>query len=116
MRKAFAFVAATMAKQKAESNGSLRLGKALSKSYPNENEDEQAIFKLHRLIKCDSMDELCLILRPLLQLIHSRGHQLDYAKLLNDLSYFNKDSAKVGKHWAQQFYYTDADQEERNVS
>lgn len=49
------------------------------------------------------MDEACVILRPLLSLIYSRGIRLCYARLLNELIYFG-DGEKIKAKWAVDFY------------
>jgi len=101
-RQVYALVAAALANSCADQNGLLGLGKAIALSYPDGNEDKQAIARLRRLLACDSVSEVCLVLRPLLSLIQSRVTQpLDYEQLLSDLLWFGE---RTRARWAQQFF------------
>ena len=101
-RQVYALVAAALANSRADQNGLLGLGKAIALSYPDDNEDKQAIARLRRLLACDSVSEVCLVLRPLLSLIQSRVTQpLDYEQLLSDLLWFGE---RTRARWAQQFF------------
>lgn len=102
-RLPFATIAAAMAKAKAEQNGGTGIGQAIARCYEDGRESDQAKAKLRRLLACDSIEEVCRILRPLFSLINSKGNsELDYAKLLDDLLYWNNQSTK--SRWAQDFY------------
>ena len=104
-RLPFVTVAATMAKAKAERNGSMRLGQAIAACYDDGNQSDQAKAKLRRVLACDDLLELCRILRPLLTLIDSRVSQpLDYIRLLQQLRGFHFDSQRIKAQWAQEFY------------
>ncbi|MCD4813433.1 type I-E CRISPR-associated protein Cse2/CasB [bacterium] len=100
-RLPFATVAAAMARAKPEKDGSLGIGKAIAVCYKDGYKDEQAQAKLRRLLACDAVEEVCAILRPLLRLCASRGAQLSYAQLLNELIYFGE---KTRIKWAVDFY------------
>lgn len=111
-RLPFAIVAATIAKNKSANekiaNGNLGIGWALALCYPEGNQSDQAKAKLRRLLDCDSVSEICRVLRPILGLIKSRGaSNLDFVKLLNELLWFQGDDARqrVKAHWAQDFYH-----------
>jgi len=107
-RLPFAFVAAAAAKEKAEQNGVADLGKALAGVY--EPDSDQAKAKLRRLLACQSVEELCQVLRPLLQLIASRKKgQLDYVKLLKQVRAFHWNPDSVKAQWAQNFYHKPKD-------
>ncbi|MDV7024685.1 type I-E CRISPR-associated protein Cse2/CasB [Atlantibacter subterranea] len=111
-RQAYATVAAALANSRAQRNGSLTLGKAIAMSFPDGNEDKQAIARLRRLLACGSIPETCLVLRPLLSLIQSRVTQaLDYEQLLGDLLWFGE---RTRARWAQQFYAR-SEQKEDNL-
>ena len=58
---------------------------------------------MRRLLGCDSVKEACVILRPLLSLIASRGVRLGYGQLLNELVYFG-DGERIKAKWAVDFY------------
>lgn len=104
-------VAAAIARSDATKNGSLGLGQALARCYSNQddsaNKDTPAKARLHRLISCDDLEEVCRILRSVLSLIESKldKSDLDFVRLLRQLHRFNFDSAQVKREWAQDFYY-----------
>ncbi|WP_058914444.1 type I-E CRISPR-associated protein Cse2/CasB [Entomohabitans teleogrylli] len=108
-RRVHALIAAGLANSRAEKNGTLTLGRAIALSFPEGNASDQARARLRRLLACDSAQEACLILRPLLTLVQSRvPSALDYERLLNDLLWF---SDKTKARWAQQFYTREAREE-----
>ena len=82
-RLPYATIASALAKAKAEQNGSVRIGEAITRCYEDGKDSEQAKVKLRRLLACDSVEEACRVLRPLFSLINSKaGIKLDYAALL----------------------------------
>lgn len=104
-RMPFAIIAAAIARSKQESNGKYGIGRALAACYEDKHNSDQAKSKLRRLLACDSVEEVCRIVRPLLSLIESRQSQdLDFARLLKQLLWFNKNPLRVKTHWAQDFY------------
>jgi CRISPR system Cascade subunit CasB len=104
-RLPYATIACAMAKAKAEQNGSVRIGAAIAQCYDDGNNSDQAKAKLRRLLACDSVEEICRVLRPLFSLIHSKaGIQLDYVDLLQDLYWFHNNDQRVKSKWAQNFY------------
>jgi len=104
-RMPFALVAAAVARCQQPGNGTLRLGNAIAHCYDEGNQSDQAKARLRRLLACDSVEEVCRILRPLLSLIHSRVPlALDYARLLNELRWFDRSAQQAKARWAQQFY------------
>lgn len=109
-RLPFVIVAATMARAKTDSNGSLRLGQALASCYSEGNQNNQAKARLRRVLACDDLPELSRILRPVLTLIVSRVSQpLDYVRLLTQLRSFFWDAQRIKAQWAQEFYGRQAD-------
>ncbi len=104
-RLPYAIIAAAMARAKPERDGSLGIGKAIAACYDDGKskgyDSDQAKAKLRRLLACDSVEEVCAILRPLLSLCASRGDHLCYSQLLNDLIYFGE---KTRIRWAVDFY------------
>lgn len=103
----YAFIAATMAKNKIDKNGHMKLGTAIASCYSDGSLSDQAKAKLRRLLACDTTDEACRILRPLMALIYSRGiNQIDYVGLLKDLLWFSFDESRARSkaRWAQDFY------------
>ncbi|MDF0604422.1 type I-E CRISPR-associated protein Cse2/CasB [Neisseriaceae bacterium TC5R-5] len=109
-RLPYTTIAAALARSKITHNGSLPLGQALARSYPSEKNDQKnspAKARLRRLLACNQLDELCPVLRPLLTLIDSRlPGQLDYARLLTELCYFERHPEQSKARWAQSFYQT----------
>lgn len=103
-RRPFATIAAAIARAKPKADGFLGIGKAISGCYPEDgNKSDSAKSKFRRLLACDSPEEACVILRPLLSLISSRRIRLCYAQLLNELIYFG-DGEKIKTKWAVDFY------------
>ena len=101
-RKAFATVAAALARAKPKSDGTLGIGRAIAYAYDGGNANLQAKARLRRLLACASSEEACDILRPLLRLVVSRGAAVCYEKLLRDLLYFSSERTK--ERWAQDFF------------
>lgn len=106
-RLPYAAIAATIARAKIERNGSVQIGLAIARCYEDGNNSDQAKAKLRRLLACDSVSEVCRILRPLFSLIEAKAHGgLDYARLLDDLLRFSHDErqTRIKARWAQSFY------------
>jgi len=102
-RHPFATIASAITTAKPVNDGSLGIGRAIAGCYDDGNKSDSAKQKLRRLLACDSIDEACLILRPLLRLIAAHDVRLNYGQLLNDLLYFgNGEKTKV--KWAVDFY------------
>jgi CRISPR system Cascade subunit CasB len=104
-RLPYATIAAAIAKAKAESNGNIEIGLAIALCYEDGNSSDQAKAKLRRLLACESVEEVCRILRPLFSLIDAKaGVNLNYARLLEEILKFNWYSQRVKTRWAQDFY------------
>jgi len=113
----YAAIAAAIARAKIENNGASGIGKAVAFCYEEKNKSEQAKAKLRRLLACDSVDEVCRILRPLFSLIDSKAAvTLDYSRLLEQLIWFHRDSNSVKTKWANDFYRHAAETETEEVS
>jgi len=101
----FATVAAAVARAKPKQNGSLKIGQALTVCYSdggaNGRENDSAKMKMRRLLACENTAEVCRIIRPILQLLASRGIGMDFGGLLDDLLYFNE---RVKQNWAMSYY------------
>ena len=100
-RRAFATIGAAIARAKPKAEGALGIGRAIAQAYREGSRNEQAQARLRRLLACSSTEEVCDTLRPLLQLIASRGASLHYGRLLQDLLYFD---TKTKERWAQDFF------------
>ena len=103
-RLPFALVLAAIASSSKELDGKLGLGAALANVYQDDGgrDSDAAKAKLRRILACDDVVEVCQVLRPILQLICSRGVGISFEKLLNDLKYFNPE--KTLASWAQDFF------------
>lgn len=106
-RLAFATVGAALCRQKGQADGSNPLGKAL-RTASGDNDDSP---RFRRLLACDTVEELCRVLRPMLALVASRDGKLCHASLLEDILRFAHDEGRrrVRLRWAQDFYGTAAD-------
>jgi CRISPR system Cascade subunit CasB len=101
----YATIAAAIAKSKVERNGNIGIGRAIALCYEDGNASDQAKAKLRRLLACESVDEVCRILRPLFSLIEAKASvNLNYTQLLSDLLYFHSNPQRVKSRWAQDFY------------
>jgi CRISPR system Cascade subunit CasB len=100
-RRAFATVAAALARAKPERDGALGIGRAIASVYEGGKDNDQAKARLRRLLACSSSEEACDILRPLLRLVASRGAPVCHTRLLRELLYF---SERTREHWAQDFF------------
>ncbi|MDR3342769.1 MAG: type I-E CRISPR-associated protein Cse2/CasB [Treponema sp.] len=111
-RKAFVLIGAALAKKaKARIDGNLGIGQAIARCYADEgkyngHEKDGAKTKLRRLLACDTTEEACDILRPLLDFIKSREVPLNYAGLLKELLYSDEwFNDRIKPRWAKDFYY-----------
>jgi len=114
-RLPYALIAAALAKAKIEKNGESGLGQALAHCYDDDSQkgsdSDAAKIKLRRLLSCESIEELCQILRPTLSLILSKqksSRDLNFASLLEDLLNFYGETQRqrIKAKWAQNFYQT----------
>lgn len=114
-RKPFVLIGAALARAKPANNGNLGIGQAIARCYSDEgtyngNEKDAAKAKLRRLLACDTTEEACDILHPLLNLIDSRGIPLNYAGLLQELLYSNEwFASRIKPRWAKDFYHKKED-------
>jgi CRISPR system Cascade subunit CasB len=101
-RVPFATVAAALARAKPVRNGHQPIGQALAACYDEGNQSDNAKSKLRRLLACDTVEEACRVLRPLLGLMASKEKShLDYGSLLDDLLKFGEWTKQ---RWAMDFF------------
>jgi CRISPR type I-E-associated protein CasB/Cse2 len=100
-RQPYEIVGAAFARRNKEYNGTLSLGKALYLCYPSDDNNPGKA-KLRRLLSCADTIEICNSIKPILRLIDSKGVDIDYIKLLKDLTWFNE---KIKINWAQDFFH-----------
>lgn len=97
----FALVASAIAGSRPEANGTDDIGTAFRKICRNQDDKDREGKRFRRLISCDSVLELCPLLRPILSYLTVNGASLDYTKLLNDLLFWNQ---KTKLRWTVNFY------------
>jgi CRISPR system Cascade subunit CasB len=103
-------VAACIARAGVEHNGSQSLGGALAACYGANSAPARA--RLHRLLACDSVGELCRIVRAQVDLVACKGGApLDYRRLLRQLIRFGRDARRIKARWAREFYGHVAEEE-----
>lgn len=110
-------IGAAIAKGKIKMNGSKKIGQVLAACYEESSNSEQAKARFRRLVACESVEEVCQILKRLLNLIRSNSklaNDLNFTQLLKDLLNFRWDEArqKVKSRWAQDFFYVESEKEE----
>lgn len=113
-------VAEIIAKSELESDvGKENLGAVLRLSLEFKKEEGKELndTRMRRLLSCDTLEELQLVLRSILNFIISRGNieKLCLSEFLKDLLYFETESAqnRIKKKWAKSFY-ADSNNKEEN--
>ncbi|MDL2058995.1 type I-E CRISPR-associated protein Cse2/CasB [Mesosutterella sp. AGMB02718] len=117
-RDAYFVIAAALARGKVQEDGTQNLGEALRASFDKDSEN-QGEPRLRRLLSCDTVDEACQIVRPIIHLIQSREKaSLSYSRLLWDLKLFQSDAYRdrVKEIWAYSFYGEDTRKKEETKS
>lgn len=116
-RRVFSSIAAMVAKAKIIKDGHQDIGAAIANCYEGKSENDQALSKLRRLIACNSIEELCSVLRPLHQLILSKQDStLNYGRLLDEIIRFQWKPLDIKAIWSQNFYFQKPKiEEEENV-
>ena len=104
VRLPYTTVLAAAARSGREADGSLSLGTSLAKAYNDDRSSPPARARLRRILACSTVQEVCVVMRPVLRFIGSKGKPLSYGKLLKDLKYFNKNPEQIKARWAQQFF------------
>jgi CRISPR system Cascade subunit CasB len=111
-RLPFGLIAAAIAKGKIHQDGSLGIGEAIALCYSDGKQSDQAKAKLRRLLSCDTVSEVCLVLRLLLGLIEAKCKEKpNYARLLGEILHFESDGQHIKSKWAQNFYRSNVDEE-----
>ncbi len=101
-RLPYALIGASLAKLQVDKDGKASLGKALKSCFDDGEQGEQ---RLRRLLACQSQDELCRILRPILSLVASKAKTpLCHSLLLRQMLKFNFDASRAKLKWAQDYY------------
>lgn len=104
----FCLVAAAIARSKKYENGKssfIQILSSVEKENPKSSERDDSRFR--RLLSCDSLTELALIFRHIMNFIQSKSDKsINYSELLDDLYSFNYEEwrARTKRKWAMQFY------------
>lgn len=115
-RLPYTTIAAAIAKSKIEKNGTNNIGAVLASCYDEGNNSDQAKSKLRRLLACNSIQELCRVLRPLFSLMTSKGKiNIDFSHLLSDMLRFQWDDQRqrIKSRWAESFYRSSVETEQK---
>lgn len=115
-RLPFALIGAALCRLKPERDGNASLGAALRSCF--EESADQGEVRLRRLLTCDSPEEACRVLRPLLGLLAAKAQKtLCFARLLNELLYFcGPTRERIKIRWAQDYYRNGEISEAVNMS
>ena len=100
-RVCYATIAAGLAKRKKSISAPFNLGSVIANCYPGGNEEDSAKRKLRRLLACETRSEACKWVRQILSLAKSKGIEINFSLLLDDLLYFGH---KIKERWAMDFY------------
>ncbi|MCR4820261.1 MAG: type I-E CRISPR-associated protein Cse2/CasB [Elusimicrobiales bacterium] len=114
-RRPYTTVLAAIARNKDISvDGKQGLGEALLAASGYDRENSSARMRLRRILACADMDELCSVLRPMLNYIYGKGADISYSRLLKDIIWFEKDTENTKARWARQFFSVKKDNQEDN--
>lgn len=101
-RLPFALIGAAIANELPSVDGETNLGGLLRKCCSSADDMEREKRRLRRVLSCDSIPELCVVLRTTLKYLQSNSSvKIGYAGLLSDILYFNE---RVKLRWAESFF------------
>lgn len=110
-RRAFSLVGANLTHTKASVDGTLGVGAALrtlfmQKDGGKEIETSSEAARLRRLLSCRDQEELVNILNPIIRYLTTKGVMLSFARLLDELLYFNVETSqeRTKIRWVQEFH------------
>ena len=110
-RKAYGMVSASLARMKPKMNGSVSLGEALRRVHlknkgSEDLEKSSSALRLRRILSCKETEELIEILKPVVRYLESNDILLDYARLLDEILWFNHDTSRerTRARWARDFF------------
>lgn len=101
-RLPFALIGSAVANELPDSDGKANLGELLRKCCTSDDDREREKRRFRRILSCESIQELCIVLRPILKYLQSNSSvPIGYAGLLTDILYFNE---RVKLRWAESFF------------
>ena len=104
-RRAYLIMAAAAVQSKIAEDGTIGIGRALALSYAENQSDDQAKARLRRLLACTSLEDVNMVIRPMLTFVQSRKvTNLNYSGILKQLDGYHFDQDKVRAQWATEFY------------
>ncbi|MCG3884485.1 type I-E CRISPR-associated protein Cse2/CasB [Photobacterium leiognathi] len=102
----YLLVASFIAKSDQSKPDGYPIGKAIAKMHGDNEPSKVAEVRLRSILSCISTVEVCKRLKPILVLIQSKGIQVDYRLLLEELCQFEKTPMRQKTAWATQFHET----------
>lgn len=111
-RLPYLHIGSAIAKSKIKINGTNNIGKVLASCYDDASNNLTAQAKLNRLLSCESVQEVCLILRQLFSLIRTSSeisNDINFIQILKDLLNFRWENSRkiIKSQWAQDFFYSE---------
>ncbi len=101
-RLPFALIGASLASLQSLQDGKASLGKALKSCF---DDGEQGELRLRRILACQSQEELCRILRPMLAFMANKATSpLCHSRLLKEMLRFTFHAQRIKLSWAQDYY------------
>ena len=103
-RLPFCLIRAALCRRQPEKDGIFGLGASLRSCFGDD--EDQGSMRLRRLLACQTTEEACRILRPMLSLITAKAAKpLCFATLLEELLYFESNGQeRIKMRWARVFY------------
>lgn len=106
--RAYGLIGSAISRNPVQNNGTIGIGKALWNSLDVKSEQEKspAAARLRRILACQDKTELLRILPSTLRYLQSKDINLDFARLLNEILWFNFEESreKTLTRWAMEFF------------
>lgn len=101
-RRTFAFVGAAMAKSKQTTNGNEGLGAAFRRIAGVVGAEDFSP-RFMRLLSVSDLNELFLVLRPMMPHLLAESNGFDFKRLIRDLLHFKSNSDRIRTMWASEY-------------
>ena len=103
-RLPFCLIGAALCRRQPEKDGIFGLGASLRSCFGDD--EDQGSIRLRRLLACQTTEEVCRIVRPMLSLITVKATKpLCFATLLDELLYFESNGQeRIKRRWTRDFY------------
>lgn len=108
-RLPFSIVGAALCREKPEQDGKYSIGASLASCFeqtPGNPGDNPGVSRLRRILACNTIREICQVLRPMLHFVAEKSTRpLSYAGLLRDLLFFESaNGSRIKRRWAMDFF------------